>query len=203
MTVFNNEYLIERIEQMDLEAARDALSKIVMARMPETARSSIGRILTGLDHVKRDNIKRKISKGREVPLSTLENLYRSPVMNYVEELILAALDPRGPFQSREIMMLASSIKGGHAEYITADGIPQAYKNQAGHILTMAGFERRSHYDKERKIPVKAWKLKHGSRRLTAAELAQEVRVTIRHLLNVPDEPFQTPAPTTNLLGGFM
>lgn len=202
MSIFSNEHLTERIEAMDLATAQAVLRKVITIKMSEDAKGRVARAILLMDQTVKEKKIVKISKDRTIPYKTMEKLSESPLIEYVEELIRAALDPRGPYQSREIMMLAAQIKGGNGHpFITASGIPQDYKNQAGHILTMAGFERKSHYDRDRKMPVKAWKSKHGWAKMTVEERVNEVRATLQSELSQTE-----PAPkvqTFSLLGSYL
>ena len=186
---------------MDVATARVVLRKIVTTKMSEETKGRVARAILGLDQNVKEKKVVKLSKDRTVPYKTMEKLLESPVIEYIDELIMAALDPRGPYQSREIMMLAAQIKGGQAPFITGKGIPQLYKNQVGHILTMAGFERSSHYDKERRMPVKAWKSKHGWKHMTAEQRAVEVRAQMKQELS-QTEPAPQPQ-KYSLLGSYL
>lgn len=200
MSIFTEEVLLERIKKMDLATAKAALEKIVRIKiMAELTRGKIGRVIMRLDVEDKKTTTVQLNKERTISTKALEDLSKSVMADYVEEIIMAALDPRGPFQSREIMVLAAQIKGGNAPFITGKGIPQAMKNQAGYILSMAGFERRSHYDRERKMPVKAWQPKHGYTHMTIEQRVSEVRATINYHLGQE----HTPKPKLNLLGSFL
>ncbi len=196
MTIFKNDVLIAEVSKMDLETAQKSLTKIVEARLTATAKAKVARIIMGIEASK-FNADVKIAKGRNIPMSTLKALVVSPVYDYIREFIMAALDPRGPYQSREIMLLASQMKSSKAEFITANGIPQVNKNQVGYILTMAGFERCSHYDKTRRMPVKAWKIMHGTKNMTIDDRVQEVLITINANIKEPTTP------TYSLLGSYL
>lgn len=180
MSIFTAAQMSERIDQLDHETAKQILKKIISMRTSEGLKAKIYRAIAGMEAPYREKQSVKIGKNRTIPFKTMDSLISSPMMDYIEELIMAALDPRGPYQSREIMMLADQLKGGGAPFITANGIPQSYKNQAGHILTMAGFERQSHYDKARRMPVKAWKSAKGWGHMTVAERVNEVLITLQH-----------------------
>jgi hypothetical protein len=202
MSIFSNEHLTEQVDAMDMATAKAVLRKIINIKMSEETKGRVARAILGIDQSVKEKKIVKLAKDRTIPYSTMEKLAESPMIDYVEELVRAALDPRGPYQSREIMMLAAQIKGpGEHPFITAHGIPQAMKNQAGHILTMAGFERQSHYDKERRMPVKAWKSKHGWAKMTVEERVNEVRATLQTELSQTE-----PAPkvqTFSLLGSYL
>jgi hypothetical protein len=202
MSIFSNEHLTEKIDAMDTATAKAVLRKIITIKMSEETRGRVARAVLQMDQSVKEKKIVKLSKERSVPYKTLEKLSESPMIEYTEELIKAALDPRGPYQSREIMLLAAQIKGGSGHpFITGHGIPQDFKNQVGHILTMAGFERTSHYDKERRMPVKAWKSKHGWKNMTVEQRVQEVQATIKHELTQTE-----PAPkvqTFSLLGSYL
>ena len=105
----------------------------------------------------------------------MEKLYQSPLMQFTEAMIRAALQADGPFQTREIMMLAA-LSVPKAYYMTAQGIPKTEKVMAGYILQMAGFEFVSLYDKDRKMPVKVWKSKYGWGQMDAGTRAKEVMI---------------------------
>lgn len=203
MSIFTKDSLKEKVEAMDLDTAKTVLKKIIDFPMAESTYGRIARAVMKLDQSVKEKKIVKISKGRTVPYKTLEALTTSPMINYVDELIMAATDPRGPYQSREIMMLAAQIKGGDVPFITSKGIPQQYKNQAGHILTLAGFERVSHYDRERKMPVKAWKSMHGFKSLTNEQRAIEVMATLNMELDQTEEVLQAPVQKYSLLGSFL
>jgi len=68
--------------------------------------------------------------------------------------------------------------GIEAPWITKDGIAKKDLVQAGYILSMAGFDRKSHFVKEIGQPVKCWILSH-SKHLSMLERAISVKTIIK------------------------
>lgn len=203
MSIIRKETVVRAIEEASAEELREILHRFLNTKMADYAKSRLYRIALNLGQDPREVSKAKLTKEWSVPVKSLDALAASPMMDYVEELIRAALDPRGPYQSREVMLIAASKKEGHAPFITNHGIPQQYKNQAGYILTMAGFERVSHYDRERKMPLKCWKPKHGTKGMTIEERVQEVHTLLRdHCTNI-ETPVENKQQPINLLRSFL
>lgn len=195
MTIYTVKQMMEKIATMTDEDMRTALTRMVQLHVSSSTRQQFATVIFGERELPPTVF---LSDDRPVLRHTLENLASSPMVNYIPEIIQAALDPRGPFQSREILMLADQLKGGKAFYITANGIPQNFKNDAGLVLSMAGFERVSHYDRERKMPVKAWKVKKAWQHFTPEQRVDMVYDTLRH-----EGGAQRPAPVSNILGSFI
>lgn len=191
--------ILEIVRGIDAEATKEAIMRLLQKPMAKTVRDALSKGLCGVEKKTHPTVCH-LTKTRTVAYRAMETLSQSVMMSYVSELITAALYLSGPYQSREIMMIAAELKGG-APFITATGIPQTYKNQAGHILTMAGFERVSHYDRERKMPVKAWKVKRGWADFTIDQRAELVYSTIKQEMEAVDRPA---APVTqNTLRSFL
>jgi hypothetical protein len=180
------------IGQLSREEAIEKLIRLIQMPHSPKKRKEIARVVMGTRLSEGAGAPRvQIASNRSVQVKAVLKIYESKIINYIDEFIQAALDPRGPFQTREIMMIADQMKGGGAWFITADGIPQADKNMVGHILSMAGFERVSHYDKATGKPIKAWKVAQGWTAYTPAQRGELVRgaiseIVTKHLIRKED-----------------
>lgn len=174
MSIYTIKQLIIEIGKLNEAQAKTALIRIVSTASSPKKRSEYAACILA----KRTDLSPTVYLTDDRPISrvALDGLIGSPMLEYTKEIIEAALDPRGPFQSRDILMLADQIKGGRAFFITANGIPQNYKNEAGLILSMAGFERVSHYSRERKTPIKAWRSRKDFRK-TSVEMRMDMVFT--------------------------
>jgi len=179
MTIYSNKQIIERMDELTHEQLIAKVIRILASQdMSERMRQRIANIMMS-DAIQEElNPKVPIDSHRLVPADKLFTLAHSPMMEYAREIIQAALDPRGPHATREIMLIAATLKGGKAFYIKADGIKQEWKNQVGYILSMAGFERRSVYNKERQMPLKAWKSRAGWTIFDVDQRLAEVETTL-------------------------
>lgn len=181
MSIYTNNQIMERTNQMDRDDLIRVIRKILSMPVSPTMKSNFARIIMGEKEASARDMS-IISKDKIVTKRSLMNVAESPMMNYLDELIAAALDPRGPFATRDIMLIAAEKKDSKAPFITNAGIPQTYKNHVGMILSMAGFERASHYDRTSKKPIKAWKSVYGWGNLSAEDRALEVRNIINREL---------------------
>lgn len=173
MSIFTVDKLLERLAQMEDAQAKVVLKKILSKRHSQTEYDLIASAIMGLDEYGRPSYVCTISDNKTISYTLMEKLYHSPLMQFIEPMIKAAMQPDGPFQTREIMMLAA-LSVPKAYYMTPQGIPKTEKVMAGYILQMAGFEFVSLYDKDRKMPVKVWKSKYGWGQLDANTRTKEV-----------------------------
>jgi hypothetical protein len=147
------------------------MTMVLKMRLSADARDRLAYIIMG--DKKQEAHYVNLALDRSIPLIALKELAVSPIMQYVQPLIEAAMHEDGPFQSREVMLLAASI-AGHKPYYMGKEIARKDKTLVGYILTMAGLERRSHFDKDRKSPIKAWKPRRGVTKLTVKQRADMV-----------------------------
>lgn len=181
MSIFTNKQLIDRASGMDRDELIIVVSKIVSLPVSPSMKSNFARIIMGDQEAEARELV-TISPDKVVTKRALMNLADSPIMDYLGEFISSALDPRGPFATRDIMLLAAEKKDQKAFYITKNGISQSYKNHVGLLLQMAGFERISHYDRNTRRPIKAWKSIYGWGHMSAEERSLEVRNIIKREL---------------------
>lgn len=181
MSVFSTKQLVDRASEMDRDKLLAVVTRIVNLPVSPTMRSNFAKIIMGEEETEVKELA-YVSKNKAITKRALMILSESPMMSYLTELVSAALDPRGPFATRDIMLLAAEKKKEKAFFITKDGISQSYKNQVGLILNMAGFERVSHYDRHTKKPIKAWKSIMGWGTLGVEERVTEVQNIIQREL---------------------
>ena len=157
MSIYPIEQILGETKKKDKDGLVRVIQKILLLPMSKSLRSKYARIIMGdTSEDVADRMPVMLSESRSIPRQALKTLIKGGMLTYTREIIMAALDPRGPFQSTEILMLAAQIYGQPTTFVTVKGIPQRAKNEAGYILSMAGFERLSHYDREKRTPVKAW-----------------------------------------------
>jgi hypothetical protein len=181
MSIYTLDKLQDRVNQMDDGQAKGVIKKILSKRHSQSEFDSIASAIMGLDEYGRPSYVCNITDNKTISHSLMEKLYQSPLMDFTEAMISAALQPDGPFQTREIMMIAA-LSVPKAYYMTTKGIPKTEKVMAGYILQMAGFEFLSIYDKDRKMPVKVWKSKYGWGQLDASTRAKEVMLHMENEL---------------------
>lgn len=190
MSIYTMEQLIELVQKMDRAEMEKALTKILRIPVSATMRSHMAKAIVKTANTLDETV--LVGQDRGVPLRQIMNLVDSPIMDFVSEIIEVAM--QAPYSTHDLLMAVASQRKGKTFYITSGGIPQAVKVQAGLILTMAGFERVSHYDKERDYPVKAWKSKYGYSALTLEMRLVEVEATIKELTE-GNVTFKAKAPT--------
>lgn len=197
MSIYTVEQILKSIDELDELAMTVALKRIVKLPVSQSMRATFAKIIMGENTEDREEQRQVLlGKDRAVPLSKLKLLAGSDLLEFVPFIIQAALDPHGPFDSRGVLMLAAEKSKKKAYYITEDGISQSVKNEAGMILSMAGFERKSHYDRDSQRPIKAWKIKHGWGQYTLEERIELVYWTIRN--ETQQAPTQTSQPQSSL-----
>lgn len=198
MSIYSINQLMDKVQKSSEEELRAMLSRILKLRLSETMQIHLARIIMDVEIIDGRKSHCMISQRRVIPYSQMKALNESPIMAHVDHIIAAALVDGGPFNTTDILMRAASVAGGKAFYITATGISKTHKMMAGYILTMAGFERRSHFNRETKQPIKAWKLKGGGPKLSVQQRAELVRSTIRQELNHRGESPKIEAPVPPL-----
>lgn len=133
-------------------------------------------------------------------------LSESYMMNYIEELIEAAERNDGPHATREVMLIASTMKmksEDRCPFITTRGIPVRDKIFAGQILKIAGYEMRSKFFPELRQSRKAWIKSHGFKNWTREERAQEVRFKVKFCLEETENKTDAKAKSESALSNII
>lgn len=187
MEKYTIDELLARIHDASRNDLVGMLTLIVRQHVSPGVRHRMTEIIMGTSQDKTSYA--NLALDRSIPIGILKDLATSPMMKYLEPIIEAAMHEDGPLQSREVLMLAASIAGESKPFfITREGIPMKFRTQAGYLLSMAGFERKSHFDQTRRQPVKAWKPRRGDH-FTVKQRVQLVQSIMREYL-------QQPAPLT-------
>lgn len=186
MSIYTVDKLIEKVNSFDETQAKNVLKKILNKRHSASEYDNIAGAIMGIDEFGRPTYTCNITENKTVSYSLMEKLYKSPLVDFLEPMIKAALDFNGPYQTQEIMVMAAT-SAPRAYYMTAQGIPKAEKVMAGYLLQMAGFEFTSQYDKIRRMPVKVWKSRYGWGNLTVEQRAKEVLVHMEAELQKVEE----------------
>jgi hypothetical protein len=176
MSIYSKEQLVKMVENKTHEELQAIVNKIIYKTEAKTAYENLANSIMGVSPRGKPQI--LISNKKSVDINSINKIKNSRIMKFIPALIEAALRLDGPFQTREIMMVAAlSFEGAY--YIKNSKIHHGDKVMVGHILIMAGFERISHYDRETKRPVKAWKLRYGQGSTDNSMRAEIVYNTIR------------------------
>ena len=183
MTIYSINQLMDRVANASPEDVRAIILRILKLRHSESMMVNLTRIIMNDESVPERSSFVQISPKRVVPRKELEKLTRSPMMDFTSALVEAAMSPTGePLQSRDIMMIAGSTVN-RPFFITPEGISKTDKTLAGYILVMAGFERKSVYNKQMRQPVKAWVIKQKG--LTLTQRVEQVHSILRTVLAAP------------------
>lgn len=151
MSIYNIEQLTAKVKVSERDELRIMLTRILTLSLSENLKSSLARIILN-DSV--GEVKGKfcqLTDRRIISYAQMKSLQVSPLLDWTREIIHLALE--APRQSGEILLRLAPIAGTKAL-----DIKQHDLTLAGYILSMAGFERKSHHDRERTHPIKAWKL---------------------------------------------
>jgi hypothetical protein len=175
MSIYTKQQLLDTIDQLDELTLRETLRRLVALQTSKTISSKIAAIVLNRAEEKRQWF--ELSPSKVISEDSMARLSQSKMKEFTRPIIKAALRNDGPFQSREILMVAA-LEVDKAFYMTESGIEKRYKEQAGHILTLAGFERVSHYCKQRKQPIKAWKLRKDMENFTIEQRVELVYSTL-------------------------
>jgi hypothetical protein len=176
MSIYSKEQLIKMAENKTHEELQAIVNKVIYKTESKTAYNDLANSIMGVSPRGKPQI--LISNKKSVDINAIDKIKNSQIMKFIPALIEAATRLDGPFQTREIMM-AAALSFKDAYYIKNCKIHHGDKVMVGHILTMAGFERISHYDRETKRPVKAWKLRYGQGNTDNNMRAEIVYSTIR------------------------
>lgn len=183
MKTYTEEDVIAKINEMEPAELRRKSIKVIRKHMPKHICEDIhGIFMEGISPVA------QISEDRSIATREVKELHHSPMMEYADKIIEAALRPEGPFQTRELMLVVGALCDEPPFFMKGGIMSKKHKTQVGYILSMAGFERRSHFDKETKKPVKAWKSKAGLQWMSVTDRMSMVRSTINHVLMPTDQP---------------
>jgi hypothetical protein len=177
MTIYSNEFLLSRIDELTDAETRTMLKRIVTRPgLSKAARSILAAtLMANPGHIDEQV---QIASDRHIPQSRIDALRESDLMDHAHHIIMAAMHPAGPYQTRDILLIAAQEHGGNVPFITSKGISQQAKVLTGYLLSMAGFDRKSVYSRERRMPVKCWVSRHGWKKLTAELRLTEVRITL-------------------------
>jgi hypothetical protein len=192
------------VDAADLQSLRAMLHRITEIKGSEKVTDQIVRAVMQLAPQKDNNAVCYLSTKRVVPYREMKKLSESVLLEYVPQIIAAGLDEHGPFQSAELLHKAALMIGGRPAFVKPDGsIVYGDLVLAGYILSIAGFERKSHHIKELGRPAKCWKLTE-SKHLSIEERARSVVSVVRtEIARVEgrDEPAPIKAPPANF-GSF-
>jgi hypothetical protein len=163
----------------------------------DSTKNRLANIILGNGKSEEEIARIMVNRDRSVPYSGLEKLAASPILNYAEEFIRAALDPSGPHQTREIMMIAASYLPS-ADFLRSGKLTKTDKTLVGYILSIAGFERKSVHNAERHMPLKAWVPMRRPDYLTVDDMVAAVLSTVGTEVTETraPQPYRAPQPQT-------
>lgn len=133
-------------------------------------------------------------------------LSESYMMDYVEELIEAAERNDGPHATREVMLIASTIKmkaEDRCPFITTRGIPMRDKIYTNYILRIAGYELKSKFFPELRQSRKAWVKSHGFKNWTREERILEIEFQVKHSLKAAEDKTDAKAKSESTLNNII
>lgn len=185
--------IIKRVEGLDHGDLMIAMNRILRLNFGPIVKREIVKIIFGGTEERPIADITITGTDRAIPAQHLRDLANSELMDKVEPLIKAAMSPRGPFQTRELM-LEAVVMANKPLFQTHDFKDMKLKTQIGYVLTIAGFERRSHHDQETKRIIKAWKPVRGSSAMNADNRAEQVREVLKEYTG----PYKKPSPPKTL-----
>jgi hypothetical protein len=151
----NNDSLIDAIDRLDGDNAKVVL-KLFLAKTQRSAliRTALSNIL--LTEQKTDHTQLvQLTEEKIITKSKLQDVINSPMLTHLSDIIEATLRPDGPFQTRDILMIAALNNKTH--YLKGHTIEKRDKVICGYILYLAGFKLRSTYSRNQGTTIKAWK----------------------------------------------
>lgn len=201
MSILRPEHILNLLEHKKEPELRAILVALVKStKISPAMKSTLYRLVAGMDSNNNDKRPVAISPDRFVKYNELVGLWRSGMVDFTNALIEAALDPQGPHNTKELMLVAGALAGGAPYFMKPDGFEQQDMKHAGFILTMAGFERKSVYKKELGMPLKCWVKRRGYANLGVREREQLVMSIMKYeLFNEGEAPKKEPsvhAPTS-------
>lgn len=176
MSIYQVKQLVSKIKTSSREELQLMLERIARLNFSKSMQHSINNIVMNEAPADASDAQCYAGPRRVISYKEMKALSQSYLMDHVQRILQAAADPSGPFQSGDLMTVAAM--GIEAPWITKDGIAKKDLVQAGYILSMAGFDRKSHFVKEIGQPVKCWILSH-SKHLSMLERAISVKTIIK------------------------
>lgn len=173
------EDLMERIHIANKEDLVGMMTLIVRMKHSDSSRKRLESIILG--DGRPNSHYANIALDRTVTIGVLKDLAVHPIMKYAQALIESAMEDKGPYQSREVLVNACMYMDEDPYYIT-QGVQRKDLTMAGYILSMAGLERRSHFDKARRMPIKAWKPRRGTGEMNNKQRFEMVKSIIKFQL---------------------
>jgi hypothetical protein len=158
MSIYGKEDLINVVREKTHEELVSIVNKLI--KRTETKLAYDNLVCSIMNVSLRGKPQILISDKKSIDAERIIAISKSEIMDYIPALIDAALAIEGPQQTREIMLRAA-LRFEKPYYLKNTMLTHKDKIFVGHILIMAGFERISHYCKESKTPVKAWRLRYG------------------------------------------
>lgn len=197
MSIYSIDQLVAKVKSASKDELQGILINLLSTKLSESVYVTLARFIMNVEILDKRQAYCQISAKKAVPYSDLKKLSQSPLLGMTPYFIEAALKPGGPYQTQDVMVNAAHSYWQNAQkkayYMHVEGIDRTLKVYVGYILMMAGFEKKSAHDKERRSPVKAWKSVKGVT-LTPAQREETVYAILNQELNKAEGALNTVKP---------